>query len=49
MNRNERDTQRRNYIKAKTLENLKLVQDDPQSLSYIPKKKNKKILIVILV
>lgn len=31
-NRNQRDTERRNYIKEKTEENLKLTRDDPQSL-----------------
>ena len=31
-NRNERDAERRNYIKAKTFENIELVKNDPQSL-----------------
>lgn len=31
-NRNERDAQRRNYIKERTKENLQRVVDDPQSL-----------------
>ncbi len=31
-NRNERDAERRNYIKARTLENIELVKNDPQSL-----------------
>ncbi len=30
--RNQRDTARRNYIKQRTEENLKLVRNDPQSL-----------------
>lgn len=31
-NRNIRDVERRNFIKEKTIENLKFVLDDPQSL-----------------
>jgi hypothetical protein len=31
-NRNQRDAERRNYIKQRTEENLKAVLDDPNSL-----------------
>ena len=30
--RNKRDTERRNYIIKRTLENLKYVENDPESL-----------------
>lgn len=36
--RNMRDTQRRKYIEEKTLENLKFVENDHESLFAIPKK-----------
>lgn len=40
-NRNQRDTERRQYIKEKTLENLKLVENDPESLFAEPNKIHK--------
>jgi len=45
-NRNERDTARRNYIKQRTLENLKLVKNDPQSLFAEPNKKHVAVIEV---